>query len=284
MHRHALGVFILIAAFQILAPNLCVGQETPPQPVSREQAIEIANQVVAETVAEVRDTHYEQLLEIAEEELTQSRDLLYGLAAVIGIAGVLGAFLGYLGLHNWEATFTNRFEKRANQTMEEMKTRTKEMLDVLSTNYKNAQPKILIEYSRFYLRFGFMEWEVARTAPADQRSRLLSSAIRDTEGALYLNPPNERLLTDIKSNLAYYYAELLLQDKRDLALTYAREAAELVPKYGQSALNWLANYGYVRKQFASTPEERDAANSYLKELSLDYPVLTAEVDDYLKES
>jgi tetratricopeptide (TPR) repeat protein len=107
-------------------------------------------------------------------------------------------------------------------------------------------------------------------------------AVADTEAALRLNPPVESLLMQIKSNLGYYYAELKLQGKKDIALSYTKEALDLYPKYGVKALSWVVNYQYVRIAFADTLKEIDEAIHYLEWLKKEQPSLSEEIDAILK--
>lgn len=141
---------------------------------------------------------------------------------------------------------------------------------------------ILIGRANFLGREAFLQWELARIAPEDQKKRLIGFAITDSEAALKLNPPDEKLLTKIKSNLSYYYAEVGDQTKKNMAVEYASEARERAEKWKE--ISWLANYGYVAMRYATTSEEVDRVIVYLLSLKTQYPSLSEEADRYLKEA
>lgn len=110
-------------------------------------------------------------------------------------------------------------------------------------------------------------------------------AIEYTESAIkYLRG---KVLTQAKSNLAYYYAYKPYPEAKERVLTLAKETLTDSFLYPDRMNNFKINYGYVKMQYADTEEEIKQAIRYLEDL-LKRPGLKekdkVEVKEYLEKA
>lgn len=109
----------------------------------------------------------------------------------------------------------------------------------------------------------------------------LNNAITHTENALKLNPTGELLVT-AKNNLAYYYAQANITEKKDLALTYADFDSENWHRYRWSD-SYSLNSAYVKMRFSEELDEIQKAIRLLQGF-LTKPDIKEEAKEYLKEA
>lgn len=308
------GILLVVFFLQLPALNICNGE--PPKPLGKpsqkpqfitsDEASAIAKHEVDESLAKLKETYDKHLLKIADQKLQVSegylkiaQSILSAIAWVAGVIGVLIALFGFLGIKSLGEWFKNFKDTIGKEVKEVREAGTKEIEGVKKSleneiqvtlakantsleKCEQSMQDILIGRANFLGREAFLQWELARIAPEDQKKRLIGFAITDSEAALKLNPPDEKLLTKIKSNLSYYYAEVGDQTKKNMALEYASEARERAEKWKE--ISWLANYGYVAMRYATTSEEVDRVIVYLLSLKTQYPSLSEEADRYLKEA
>jgi len=127
---------------------------------------------------------------------------------------------------------------------------------------------------KYFLNLGFINW----------RKNKIRDAIKETETALSFGPEDE-LLIMTKCNLAYYYAQALIEEKRDQAFEYATFAKDNFDNY-PTHLNWLINYAYVRYRYAQTTSEINEVKNFLGDIKKNRdatPEDKKEIDKYLIE-
>jgi len=251
-----------------------------------------------------------QKLQISEGYLKIANSILSSIAWFAAITSAIISILTFLGVKfgvDWVRRaikeYINKVEETAKDEISRVKvyleneiqgilSKANESLQRCDQTYKEvdkvqklleqSKGEIDIQKGRFFMRMGFLQWELGRIETG-KKKRLLEFAIVDTETALKLNPPSESLVAQIKSNLSYFYAESEDRSKKEDALKFATEAKELASQYGDKASNWLANYGYVRMKYSDSKEELDTAISYLKSLE-NNPVISEEIKIYLAEA
>jgi len=114
--------------------------------------------------------------------------------------------------------------------------------------------------SHLFTRSGFVFWESYERAKG-REPQYLEMAISLTERALlYFNEipdeeakkrENDRLLCEIKNNLAYYYAVRKSKDDKEVAREYAEYIYERLSKYATEKDNWLDTYRFVNQRYHS---------------------------------
>jgi len=109
----------------------------------------------------------------------------------------------------------------------------------------------------------------------------LDNSIAYTKKALELNPEGELLVT-AKNNLAYYYAQAYMLEKKNLALEYANFDKDNWHKYRWSD-TYSINSAYVQMRFADSLDELHKAIKVLQHLST-LPDFKKEAQEYLKEA
>jgi hypothetical protein len=133
---------------------------------------------------------------------------------------------------------------------------------------------------RIYSALSYIEWERANREKAD-----LSLAIQLGERALEASAEafDEESVLVAESNLAYYYAQKGLPEKKEVALEYARLVRDAYPKYQRKT--FLANHIYVRMRYAADcdaqtlePIKREA-----EDLRERIPALADEMEEYIEE-
>lgn len=318
--KKTFGILLIILFLQLPAFDICNGDppKTPgkpsqkPQFITSNEASVLAKREIDESLVKLKETYDKQLLELANQKLQISQAIFSGIAWGAGITAGLLAFLSFFGIRlskQWiKDIFEDLLEKDIADIKKEITEREREELEKqklsiegeiqeakkdilakanadfkdLSTRLEKTEQDFNISRARFLNNVGVTQWISSRGQTKDLKEELIRLAIKDTEDALKLNPTSdESLFIQIKSNLSYYYAELKLQDKKDIALSYAKDAIELFPKYREEALGWVTNYGYVRMIFASTLEELDEIIRYLEWLEKTYPSVREEVREYL---
>lgn len=305
-------ILLIVFFFQLTTHTICNGEnpQTPEKAIQKSQFITsdevkaLVKQEIVENQAKMREKYDKQLLEFADLKLQFSETylkiaqaILSSLAWIAGILGFLFAAFIFFGAKIARKWFEDTLRKEittlretADKEIKDVKkSLEKEIEDILTKansglqKCDKANQEILIGNAKFHTRMGFLQWQLARVV-LEQKQSLIKDAIRDTELALELNPPDEELRAQIESNLGYYYAEIGVPEKKDAALKHAAEARDLVSKYPDKALYWLPNYGYVLMRYAATIEELNKATDYLKEIKEKYPDLRKEVDIYLEEA
>lgn len=149
---------------------------------------------------------------------------------------------------------------------------------------------------------GYEHYKIARNIyeenPQDPMyKRLVTLAAAYTENALIIierifNPERPRnkyeefMVTDIFSNLAYFYAILQDEKKFPEGLRYAKWSFEKGEKYVD--FDWIENYLFFISQFAASiphdekPRAKEAFYNYKKTLLAQGICTQQEVDDYKK--
>ena len=278
---------IVIIVFLLAQPNLTLTQDNPPEPASREVATEPNRPEAAGTNEELQNAQVRRILEIADRTLTLSQNTVSGIASIVGITAGIGALFGFLGIkYGWSYASWKigmKIKEGIKETQEKIINDTKSEIAQVTSSVQETQRVVAMDEARFQLRLGYMAWAMAKVAGDDQGKLLLSAAIRDTESAVRLEPQDEVLAAEAKSNLAYYYAELQMTEKKDEALTYAAGAASLAQKYPAKGSSWLVNECFVKLRFATTKDELRTIKAQLEKLKAERPELSDEVNQYLSE-
>lgn len=110
-------------------------------------------------------------------------------------------------------------------------------------------------------------------------------AVKDTENALKMaeNKSDQKNIARAKNNLAFYFAELGQEDKKELALQYANEACEYDRQFGQPIHISEDTLGYVLMSFAETKDELERAVALLGQAVAADPQ-DAEIASHLSEA
>lgn len=310
MRQRILGMLFLIFAPQLLISDLAYCEKTTSKGVSQEEASAIARKEVVEGLERFKDSYNKRLLEIAEQRLKLSQDLLQDFAWGGGFVTACLAILTFFGIKvsgRWiQNTMTklieaelSAFREKAGDQLEKVRrtiegdvqkasqatlAQAETEIRRLSDAMKKAEDNVSMAQARLFNRIGLQQWRLSRNVSNSERKQLLRGAINDTEKALELNPTNEGLLTQIKSNLSFYYAELEVRDKRDIALNYAQQARDLAQTYGHRAQNWIVNHAFVKMKYASNRGELEEAIALMEALQKDYPEFSEEIRTYLEEA
>jgi hypothetical protein len=301
MSKYLWRAMILICLAHLAAPNLAISQQVKPKVEAKQQSMEdIARREAADSIARFKNTYDELLLKLAEEKLKISQGILSAIAWIGGTVAALLAVLAFFGIKVTGevvkgmlkdfgekasvelATVRQSIEKDIQEASKATWFKAEAELANAMTKIEKAGTDVTELRARFYLRMGFLQWELALQQPAEQKRRLLQFAISDTEAVLKSGVQEEKLVLMAKGNLAYYYAELGIVDKRGIALSYAQETKQKADEHKMP--EWLVNYGYVRMRYAVSVEELDEVVAYLEALPKLYPSLKQEADDYLSQA
>ncbi len=123
-----------------------------------------------------------------------------------------------------------------------------------------ASSETLKESARAFVEIGFVFWK-SYDEMSNEENQYIEIAITLTEHALFIfnripdreakNRENDKLLCNIKNNLAYYYAIRNKPRDCDTAKEYAEYIYEKMSKYGKEKDNWLDTYTFVYRQCGS---------------------------------
>jgi hypothetical protein len=134
---------------------------------------------------------------------------------------------------------------------------------------------------RLYSSLSYIEWARFAKEKPD-----LTMAILLGEKALELASAarDEETIVVAKTSLAYYYAQLLRQDKKEVALDYARYGRDAFVKFSRYT-NLLANDIYVRMRFAPDCDAQTLGQlkSEAEDFSRRFPDLREELEGYIHE-
>lgn len=134
-------------------------------------------------------------------------------------------------------------------------------------------------FARLYHHLSWLDWR--RLHNAEQQD--LDVAIGYSEKALKLTQdPDIRI--EIKSNLAYYYAEAGKQERKIVALRYAAEAKDYYMREGISE-SYVANDIFVRMKYANPCDQivLRPLVSEIRDLIVSHSQLRVELERYLDE-
>lgn len=274
-------------AFGELAPT---GKEDQvAEFVTKDEVVSITSDIISENINQIKKAYDKQLINIAEEKLKLSERILSYMGIGLGIGAAIIAFLAFFGIRFGRRQIRAAIDKASKTVVTELQREYAGKIDrecrIIRQEFEDSRRELMASFST---SIGYVYWEMSRLegggnpqkkGKKQRKEIFLHLATTFTERALKYDPKEEDLLAQIKSNLAFYYAERGLEEKRALALEYANFAKSKFPDFHEES--WLVNYGFVRMRYATTEVELDEAIIYLQHLHDTYPDLKEEVKDYL---
>jgi hypothetical protein len=150
---------------------------------------------------------------------------------------------------------------------------------------ERARETANVEINRFAARvwsgMGFIEWARVR---GKSKGLALAIELEDRALAAAMQAEDVERVAIIKSNLAYFYAEEALSNKKEIALEYARQGSDSFLKY-PGTTQFLPNSVYVRMRYADASDESTlrSLKAEAEDLVRRFPKHEDELRDYIRE-
>jgi len=217
-------------------------------------------------------------LAVAAAELRSAQRVLESLQAMLAVAAIFSvafpillAIVAVLYAGDW---VNERIQNHTSSAIEQIK---QQLEATIGTAQKKTSAMV-------YNHLAVGEWRRVHNEKG------LNYALNLAKGALQLAeqlPPGEQATrATVKSNLAYYYAELGTVEKRDEALRLSTDAKAFYDQHPEPEWEFLlANSLYTRMRFARNCDVATLQPllNEMRDVKEDHPNIREELDSYIQE-